>query len=274
MATIDKPRTVEGELFYARDTGRVESFHANDLSLDTVVKDPHTVAITDARTLAEPPELDEAGFALFDFPSTVADWRDEAQAARHPSEVETFIRDLTGADAVVVTGPPILRWGERSVEAGTRNNSYAARLVHSDSYFSAAEEQTRDASPHPERTIVRCAHHNIWRAFSGPPIDVPLTVCDARTVRDEDVIEASAAFDVDGEVTWRLPSMNFRYSPRHRWHFFSDMTPGEVIVFKRWDTDASKARYVPHTAFTDPTVGDDATPRASVEMRTIAWWYD
>ena len=59
-----------------------------------------------------------------------------------------------------------------------------------------------------------------------------------------------------------------------REQIFSDMTPDEVLVFKRWDTDAGKARYVPHTAFTDPSVGSDSEPRASVEMRTLAYWYE
>lgn len=275
MATATaNPRTVKGELFYSVDTGRVERFHANDLSLDTVVKEAHVVPITDARTLADPPQLDTNGFALFSMPTKVADWRDERHAAAiHPGEIEAFIKQITGCDAVVVTGPPILRWGERSDEAGTRHNSYAARLVHSDMYFSAAIDQCAEVNPHPEREVARCAHHNVWRAFSGPPVDVPLTICDAQSVHDEDVIEASADFDVDGEVVWKLPSMNFRYNPRHRWYYFSGMTPDEVLVFKRWDSDPSKARYVPHTAFTDPAVGADATPRASVEMRTVCYWY-
>ena len=213
--TMTRPRTVEGTVFYARDTGRVETFHANDLSLDTVQKEAHDVPIIDARTSKQAPQLDVNGFELFTMPTAVTDWRDaERASAIHPDEIAAFVKRITGADEVLVAGPPILRWGERSQEAGTRHNSYAARLVHSDSYFSAAEQQSIDSNPHPDRTVKRCAHHNIWRAFSGPPIDVPLTICDATSVRDEDVIEASAAFDVDGKVTWRLPSMNFIYSPR------------------------------------------------------------
>ncbi|RKF22579.1 hypothetical protein D6851_05000 [Altericroceibacterium spongiae] len=272
---LTKPRTVEGRLFYSKDTGQIESFHANDLSLDTVQKEAHDVAITDARSLAEPPQLDQNGFELFTMPSVITDWRDTDRVnALHPDEIAAFVKKITGADEVLVTGPPILRWGERSKEAGTRNNSYAARLVHSDSYFTAAKEQTIENNPRPDCKVKRCAHHNVWRTFSGPPIDVPLTICDAQSVSDDDVIEASAAFDVDGKVIWRLPSMNFRYSPGHRWYYFSGMTPDEVLVFKRWDTDAGRARYVPHTAFTDPSVGETSEPRASVEMRTFAYWYE
>jgi len=268
------PRTVLADLNYAIDTGRTETFHANDHGRDTVRLDPRTVAITDARTLATPPELDVNGFALHRMVSAVGDWRDADRVHRiHPGEIQAFIRQLTGADETIVAGPGILRWSERSGEAGTRDNSNAARLIHSDSALSTGEDFTRRSNPHPDRAIARSAHHNIWRAFSGPPVDVPLAVCDSTSVPESDIIEATAGFDRDGVVVWSFAAMNFRFNPAHRWYFFSDMTPDEVLVFKRYDTDPARACFVPHSAFTDPTVGPDAAPRASIEMRTISYWY-
>lgn len=278
MATalkIDRPASVTAEVNYASDTGAIETFHANEHWRDTVKLDPHTVTITDARLAARQPELEVEGFQLYSMPSPITDWRDAAHIGEvHPIEIEKFIRELTGADAVVVTGPPILRWGERSQEAGTRDNSNAARLIHSDMSFDAAEETTAGANPHKDRKVKRSAHHNIWRAFSGPPIDVPLTLCDARSVAESDIIPARAGFDRNGEIIWSFIAMTFRYSPEHRWMFFSDMTPDEVLVFKRYDTETHLPRFVPHTAFTDPCVGNEGTPRASVEMRTVSFWYE
>ncbi|GAC1409253.1 MAG: CmcJ/NvfI family oxidoreductase [Novosphingobium sp.] len=259
---------------YAVDTGRMESFHANDHSRDTVRLDPRLVEITDARGLRPAPTLDRNGFQLCEFPSSVTDWRDVAEPATvHPAEVQAFIRKLTGADEVVIAGPPILRFGERSAEAGTRDNSNAARLVHSDTAIATANGQTRDANPQPDRAIRRSAHYNVWRAFSGSPVDVPLTVCDWSSVSEEDIIEATAAFDRDGAMVWSFTAMTFRFSPAHRWYYFSNMQPDEVIVFKRFDTDPDMPRFLPHTAFSDPTVPPDVPPRASVEMRAIAYWY-
>lgn len=273
-ATTARPKSVSASINYVLDTGRMETFHANDHSRDTVRLDPHVVEITDARSLRPGPTLDRNGFQLVAFPSAVTDWRDPVQpAAVHPAEVQAFILRLTGADAVVVAGPPILRFGERSAEAGTRDNSNAARLVHSDTAIATAEAQTRDANPHPDRPIRRSAHYNVWRAFSGTPIDVPLTVCDWSSVSEDDIVEATAAFDRDGSVVWSFTAMTFRHSPAHRWYTFSDMAPDEVIVFKRFDTDPDKPRFLPHTAFSDPTVAADVAPRASVEMRAIAYWY-
>ncbi len=270
-----RPVTVRAELNYVIDTGRTETFHANDHSLDTVKLDPRTVELADARMLSGKPVLDINGLELFRMPSAVRDWRDADHVmATYPAEVQAFIKRLTGADEVVIAGAAVLRWGERSAEAGTRDNSNAARLIHSDSASSAGEDFTLRSNPCPNRKIARSAHHNIWRAFSGPPVDVPLAICDATSVSENDVVEATAAFDRDGQVLWSFAAMTFRYNPEHRWVFFSDMTPDEVLVFKRYDTDRRKAWFAPHTAFTDPCVGDEATPRASVEMRTISYWYE
>ena len=260
---------------YTRQTGETPRFHANDHSLDTVPLDPRRVRIVDARKLTDPPRLDREGAELLSMPSTVADFRDADEvAAVYSGEIERFITELTAADAVVVAGPGILRFSERSPEAGTRDNSDAARLVHSDTSQATGEAFTRDNDPHPGRRLRRTQHHNIWRTFSTPPQDMPLALCDARTVAPDDIVLAEAAFDRDGRIEWAFEAMLFRFSPRHRWFYFSDMCRDEVIVFKRHDSDPDSPRWVPHSAFTDPTAGDDVEPRASIEMRTISYWYD
>jgi hypothetical protein len=81
-------------------------------------------------------------------------------------------------------------------------------------------------------------------------------------------------FDRDGRVQWSFEALLLRYSPAHRWCFFSDMTPDEVLVFKRHDTDSREPSGVPHSAFSDPRAPADCAPRASVEMRTIAYWFE
>jgi hypothetical protein len=181
--------------------------------------------------------------------------------------------ELTGADAVVVTGPAVLRFGERSQEAGTRDNSNAARLVHIDTSDAAAEDFARRAAPAEKERFRRVAQHNIWRTFSEPPQDVPLAVCDARTVAPADLVPADARFDRNGEVQWSFEALLLRYSSAHRWFFFSNMDRNEILIFKRHDTDPREPRRVPHTAFSDPRVPPGGTPRASVEVRTIAYWF-
>ena len=64
----------------------------------------------------------------------------------------------------------------------------------------------------------------------------------------------------------------YLYNPAHRWHYFRDMRPDEVLVFKAHDTDPRRAGRVPHTAFTDPTCPPGTPTRASVEMRGLAFF--
>jgi hypothetical protein len=274
--TVTRVRTVEGKVNYAVDNGGVNRFHAKDSSLDNFSYDPRTVSITDGRTLGDQPNLEREGFALLRMPSAVEDFRNlDRVMAIHPGEITAFIAGVTQADEVVVAGPPALRFGDRATARDRAAHSKTARLIHSDTYETASNTFTAQYNPHPERRIARCEHHNIWRTFSRPPQDLPLALCDFRSVSPDDIIRAEAAFDNDqGEVTWTFEAMIFRYDPAHRWVFFSDMTRDEVLVFKRHDMDRSHPWFVPHTAFEDPSAPADAEPRASIEIRTISYWYE
>ena len=48
----------------------------------------------------------------------------------------------------------------------------------------------------------------------------------------------------------------FHHSPAHRWWYFPDMEPDEVIFIKFYDSDHGKAWRCPHTAFRDTTRPD------------------
>lgn len=266
--------TVHAEVNYTGAMSTRPQFYANDQSRDRVTLEPRVVPIVDGRALPEPPSLSREGIELFACRTAVAEFRDAAEVSRiYPAEIQDFMWKLTGADAVVVTGPAILRFGERSAEAGSRDNSRAARLVHIDTSDAAAEEFALAAAPKDPRAIRRVAQHNIWRTFSGPPQDVPLAVCDARSVMPSDIVPADAMFDQGGTIRMSFESLLVHYNSAHRWFFFSDMTPNEVLVFKRHDTDPSEPHHVPHSAFSDPRVPANCAPRASVEMRTIAYWF-
>jgi hypothetical protein len=267
--------TVHAEINYTAPMSERPQFHANDKSLDRVMLDARAVAIRDGRAELEPPSLAREGFELFECRTEVQEFRDVAEVAHaYPGEIQQFILELTRADTVVVSGPAILRFGERSGEAGSRDNSRAARLAHIDVSDSVAADFARNAAPPGHRPIRRVAQHNIWRTFSGPPQDVPLAVCDARSIAPTDLVPADARFDRGGRVEWSFEALLLRYNPAHRWFFFSDMERNEVIVFKRHDTDLQQPHHVPHSAFSDPRVPPDCTPRASVEMRTIAYWFE
>jgi hypothetical protein len=64
-----------------------------------------------------------------------------------------------------------------------------------------------------------------------------------------------------------------KFSPRHHWYWFPRMTREEAIVFKVFESlKDGRARWTAHSSFEDPTAGSDATPRESIEIRTLAFF--
>jgi hypothetical protein len=50
------------------------------------------------------------------------------------------------------------------------------------------------------------------------------------------------------------------------------MRPDEVLLLKCYDSETDgRARFTPHSAFTDPTTPADAPPRESIEPRTLVF---
>jgi hypothetical protein len=51
------------------------------------------------------------------------------------------------------------------------------------------------------------------------------------------------------------------------------MRTDEVMLIKCFDSaDDGRARFVPHSAFVDPTAPADAPPRESIELRTLVFY--
>jgi hypothetical protein len=247
-------------------------YYANDHSRDVLEVGLQDMPIIDAR--GEKTSVDVEGFELVPHKSAVADFNDAASVmAIHRAEILALIQSISGADAVQVNAPGILRFSEKSGRAGTLNNSMPARFVHVDITDETAAGFAKGAAP-AGHVIRRHAHFNVWRAISEPPQDVPLAVCDARSVAPDDLIVADAIFDEAGKPEWSFEGWVVAHNAAHRWHWFSNMTRDEALIFKTNDSDPAFACCVPHVAFDHPSCPADAPPRASIEMRAIAYWYD
>jgi hypothetical protein len=269
-------RIVEGLVNYTHAMTERPRYYANDHSRDVLALDERTIQIEDARDRPLAPSLEREGFTLVKHHTAVSDFRDAQSVMRiHPAEIERLVKELSGADRVVVNSPGVLRFSESSPDSGRLNNSRPARFIHIDVSDPAAKEFADRARPQDVRSPVRrFAHYNVWRALSPPPQDVPLAVCDARSLSAQDLIEADAIFDVPGKPEWSFEGLVIRHNPRHRWSYFSNMTREEALVFKTNDSDPSQPHHVPHTAFNDPSCPVGVAPRESIEMRAIAFWFD
>jgi len=251
-------------------------YYANDHSRDILTLDERTIQIEDARCRSVPPSLEREGFALVAHTSSVNNFRDAAEVSRiHPQEIVHLVSQVSGADRVVVSSPGVLRFSEKSTESGRLDNSRPARFIHIDISDPTARVFAERSCPKDvNKPVRRFAHYNVWRVLSPPPQDVPLAVCDARSISQEDLLEADAVFDVPGKPEWSFEGLVVRYNPKHRWSYFSDMTRDEALVFKTNDSDPSQPHHVPHTAFNDPHCPEGVPPRASIEMRAVALWFD
>lgn len=104
---------------------------------------------------------------------------------------------------------------------------------------------------------------NLWRPIRGPLVDAPLAVCDAGSVEPGDLIPTDLIYQ---ERIGETYSVTYRAS--HRWYYFSRMRVDEVLLLKCYDSATDgRARFAPHTAFTDPTTPPDAPLRVSIELR-------
>lgn len=245
-------------------------YYANAHERDEVEIAPVPMAMTDARDLSTC--VDREGFQLVSHTSAVTDFADREQVSRiHMHEIEELVQAQTKADFVHVGAPGLLRFSEKSGKAGSLNNSMPARFAHidiSDATAQAFAERGANGRPY-----LRCAHYNLWRAISPPPQDVPLAFCDARSLSPQDLIAADAVFDEPGKPEWSFEGLVVAHNPAHRWHWFSQMTIDEAVLFKTNDSDPAHAHHVPHVAFDLPGCPANAPPRVSIEMRATAYWW-
>ena len=235
------------------------------------------VTIEDMRDRAGDFSLDREGFTVVTAPTSVTDFYDRAEVLRvYPGEAGGLLRSLTGCAATAVLNTPVVRVSGRVGErpAGT---TFTGDFVHADFSAAAAEYMLRRNLPPAEaeaRLRNRYAVFNIWRAFSGPPQDVPLALCDTRTIAPADKQYCSITMrSATGELmSWE--NITYLHSERHRWCYCSDMRRDEAYVFRSFDSDPARAEQVPHSAFVDAACPASAPPRASVEIRMFAFYQE
>ena len=114
----------------------------------------------------------------------------------------------------------------------------------------------------------RFAIINFWRPVTGPVLQTPLALCDARTIDPEDLIPSDLVYR-----EWTGETYAMAYNPRHRWYWYPRQLPSEATLIKIYDSATNgPARLSAHTAFDDPSSASDAPARRSIEIRAIAFW--
>jgi hypothetical protein len=264
-----------------------------------------TYPVTDIRGQESNFGIDVAGFAAYHAPAAEKAFTDDAAVrGAYYAEVEALLRaKLPGVSKVVIFDHTI-----------RRRESTAARQpvqqVHVDQTPAAAAVRVRRhvSDPDEAEKLLRGRYQivNVWRPIGRPATDFPLAVIDARSAKLDDLVNvdllyptrtdsamgaaedddrgrevrpdpASArsteGYEVKGETYSVQPN------PDHRFYYFKDMTPDEVMFLKCFDSRSEVnggakgvAGWAPHTAFVDPATPADAPGRQSIEVRCLVFY--
>jgi hypothetical protein len=263
---------VEAEIQYLRDARVRPRIDAYDPEKNVLSLVRHRVRVHDLRNAAEGPSLDREGFMLRRHHSKVADFADGRQHPVYARELELLVRELTGAPLVFVSPKMILRSMRHPRYDGGVIADRVAEVVHADRTDRSVWSEAREAMQHSGTATIpegRLMSFNIWRALTPPPQDYPLALCDLRTVREEHLVRADSMRNPAGNGE-DIEFYVALFDPAHRWCYVSDLCRDEVLVFQQYDTAASGPSGCPHTAFHDPTAGQPAAARISIEARAYA----
>ena len=253
-----KPRSLE----YAPPPGVLRT---------TAVHRDHTVTIRDVRPLASALSLDREGFQLVTAASSVGNFYDqEAVQTRYYAEAVSLLEELTAASRVVVFDHTIRRRIPGATDRTTGIPRQPVPRVHNDYTVKSGPQRVRDLLGEDASDLLRRRFSvvNVWRPIRGPVQDAPLAVADAQSVDGDDLVATDLIYpDRTGEIYY------VKYNPSHRWFYASAMRQDEVMLIKCFDSaDDGRARFVPHSAFVDPTTSAGALPRESIELRTLVFY--
>jgi hypothetical protein len=235
-----------------------------------VVPEPHSLPVYDIRALDGTVSLDREGFALVRQKSEVKDFYngDEVKAVYYP-EAERLIKAATGADRVIVFDHTVRKRVPGAADVRDGGPRQPVARVHVDHTEKSGPQRVRDLVPEEAKSLLqgRVQIINLWRPIRGPLLDSPLAVCDARTVKPDELVGSDLVYpDRVGET------YSVKYSPDHRWFYAPGMTVDEVLLLKCFDSSIDgRARFAPHSAFADPSTPPNAPPRESIELRTLVF---
>jgi len=233
------------------------------------VGDRRMVAIADGRAIAPQPSLEVDGVELVRHETAVDDLFDgDAVRSAYYPEMERLVAAVTGA-AHVLAFDHNVRSGPMA-EAGERDAQAPVRFVHNDYTEDSGPQRVRDlleSAEAEERLRHRVAVINVWKPMRGPVLELPLAVCDARTIELDDFVPTDLRYrDRIGEI------YGMRWRAEHRWIYFPRMRADEAMLLKCYDSDTSGSRFTAHTAFDDPATPAGAPARESIEVRTLAFF--
>lgn len=230
------------------------------------------VTIHDGRASGIQYELDEHGFKLCNQPSAVSDFDNEYKIIDvYYPEIKQLVIRQTGANHI-----EIFDHTRRATSAELRKQKTLrepANIVHNDYTAKSGHVRLRDyLSDHPEKQNElenrEFAIINVWRSTAGTVENYPLAICDASSVRQQDLVSVVRESSIrKGEIQLAV------HHDSHCWTWFPEMTQDELILLKTFESvDDERARFTIHTSFNHPHAPTNAASRESIEVRCFVFW--
>ncbi|KAF8629800.1 hypothetical protein AX15_003271 [Amanita polypyramis BW_CC] len=188
------------------------------------------VQIENIRGKEDTVSLDTTGFQFYKRPAKHKSFAsDEEIKKEYYPESEELLKELTGAASVIVFDHTVRRVNPGVIDDGPSKRQPSPQ-AHGDQTTAGAIARLRRHLPDeaPELVKRRFQIINLWRPIEVPALELPLALCDYRSVDPEnDVFAVKFIFpERVGE------NMSIQYNPNHKWKYLPGMTPDEFVLIK------------------------------------------
>jgi len=75
--------------------------------------------------------------------------------------------------------------------------------------------------------------NSVWKPLAGPVRDWPLALCDSRTLRHNDVVQADVVYD-----NFAAENCLLHYNTDQEWFYLANQSSSEALVFKATDSES------------------------------------
>jgi hypothetical protein len=247
--------------------------------------------IHDIRGHESDTHIDVTGFQALHSPSTVdadiiLNGTEEEVKKAYYGEVEQLLKRVTCANHVVFFDHTVRKVRPGQLDDSPSNRQPVLRAHVDQTPVSAHTRVKRHA---PNIQWKRFQLINVWRPLKNPVYDYPLAVADFSSI---DVLNDL----VPTTLVYPPPTANGEtysvvHNPKHRWCYWSKMTPDEVLLLKCYDSASRALSMVkesaaqvdetllqdvagvtPHTAFYDAEGAKEGPNRQSIEVRALVFY--
>lgn len=227
--------------------------------------------------------LHTSGFELLHSPSNVADFYNCAEVmTTYYAECKALAQKLTGAHTTFTFDHIIRESGVQYCAGGTDGSQRKTGVQSGGGYIGSVHMDYTDRTTWDRylaihgQSVPKNVRHvyalNFWRPLSPIADDNPLAVCDARTVRREDLLEVDVYGYGADNYSWHeigIETFSVSSHDKQRWYYYPGMTPAHVLVIKSFDSDGVVGTTCPHASFAHPH--PQGVARRSIELRVLCF---